>query len=121
MAKILAVDDARTMRALISTILTNEGHEVISADDGTTAFELAKEDRVDLVITDLHMEEMNGIVLTQKLRTLDSYKSVPILLLTTEHGDNLKSEGRAAGASGWLNKPFNPPKLIKAVNKLLSI
>ena len=121
MAKILAVDDARTMRALISTILSNEGHEVLAADDGSSALELAKENNVDLVITDLHMEEMNGIVLTQQLRTLDGYKSTPILLLTTEHGDDLKSEGRAAGASGWLNKPFNPPKLIKAVNKLLNL
>lgn len=121
MANILVVDDANTMRALISTILTNEGHTVLTADDGTSALELANKNQVDLVIIDLHMEEMTGIELTQKLRMLAGYIRTPILLLTSEHEDDLKSEERSAGASGRLTKPFNPPKLIEAVNKLLSI
>ena len=119
MALIIAVDDARTMRELVRSILTEEGHTVLTADDGTTALDLAKEQDAELVITDLHMDEMSGIELTTELRKLASYKSVPILLLTTEHSDEMKLQGRQAGASGWLTKPFNPPRLLKAVNKLL--
>jgi two-component system chemotaxis response regulator CheY len=119
MALIIAVDDARTMRELVRSILAEEGHTVLTADDGTTALELANEHDADLVITDLHMDEMNGIDLTLALRKLPAYKSVPILLLTTEHSDEMKLKGRQAGASGWLTKPFNPPRLMKAVTKLL--
>jgi len=121
MALIIAVDDARTMRELVRSILTEEGHTVLTADDGTTALALAKEQTADLVVTDLHMDEMNGIELTAELRKLADYKTVPILLLTTEHSDEKKLAGRQAGASGWLSKPFNPPRLIKATNKLLGL
>lgn len=119
MALILAVDDARTMRELIRTILESEGHTVLTADDGTTGEALAKEHSADLVITDIHMDEMDGIDLVSRLRSMPDYKTVPILLLTTEQSDAMKAEGRAAGATGWLTKPFNPPRLISAVNKLL--
>lgn len=121
MALILVVDDARTMRELVRSILTDEGHTVLTADDGTTALDLAKEHAADIVVTDLHMDEMNGVELTAELRKLPEYKSVPILLLTTEHSDEMKLKGRQAGASGWLTKPFNPPRLIKAVSKLLGV
>ncbi|MCP4411490.1 MAG: response regulator [Gammaproteobacteria bacterium] len=121
MALILAVDDARTMREIVRTILESEGHTVFTADDGVTGEELANEHNADLVITDVHMDEMDGITLTSKLRQKPEYKNTPILLLTTEQSDSKKLEGRAAGASGWLTKPFNPPRLIKAVNKLLDI
>jgi len=120
-ALIIAIDDARTMRELVRTILEAEGHTVLTADDGTTGEQLCNEHSADLVITDLHMNEMDGISLTSKLREMSDYKTVPILLLTTEQGDDKKSEGRSAGASGWLTKPFNPPRLIKAVNKLLDL
>ncbi len=121
MALILAIDDARTMRELVRTILENEGHTVFTADDGTSGEKLANEHDADLVITDVHMNEMDGITLTRKLRQRPEYKSTPILLLTTEQSDSKKLEGRSAGASGWLTKPFNPPRLIKAVNKLLDL
>jgi len=120
-ALIIAIDDARTMRELVRTILEAEGHTVLTADDGTTGEQLANEHTADLVITDLHMDEMDGISLISKLRQLPEYKSTPILLLTTEQSDDKKMEGRTAGASGWLTKPFNPPRLIKAVNKLLDL
>lgn len=119
MALILAIDDARTMRELVRTILEAEGHTVLTADDGTTGVALANEHNADLVVTDLHMDEMDGITLTAKLRAMPEYKATPILLLTTEQGDDKKAEGRVAGASGWLTKPFNPARLVKAVNKLL--
>ncbi len=121
MALILAVDDARTMRELVRTILESEGHTVLTADDGNTGIELANEHSADLVITDLHMDEMDGITMTSKLRQMSDYKNTPILLLTTEQSDGKKAEGRSAGASGWLTKPFNPPRLVKAVNKLLDL
>ena len=121
MALIIAVDDARTMREMVRSILTDNGHTVLTADDGTTALALAKEHAADLVITDLHMDEMNGITLTEKLRHLPDYRTTPILLLTTEHSDEMKLSGRQAGASGWLTKPFDPDRLNKAVNKLLGL
>lgn len=120
MALIVAVDDARTMREMVRSILTDAGHTVLTADDGISALNLTKEHDADLIITDLHMDEMNGIDLTKQLRVLPDYKNVPILLLTTEHSDEMKQSGRQAGASGWLTKPFNPERLTKAVNKLLS-
>ena len=120
-ALILAVDDARTMRELVRTVLEAEGHTVLTADDGNTGLELANEHSADLVITDLHMDEMDGITMTSKLRQMSDYKTTPILLLTTEQSDGKKTEGRIAGASGWLTKPFNPPRLVKAVNKLLDV
>ena len=121
MALILAVDDARTMRELVRTILEAEGHTVLTADDGITGLKLANEHTADLVITDLHMDEMDGITMTSQLRQMSDYKTTPVLLLTTEQSDDKKAEGRTAGASGWLTKPFNPPRLIKAVNKLLDL
>ena len=118
-ALILAIDDARTMRELVRSILESEGHTVFTADDGVTGEQLAKEHKADLVVTDLHMDEMDGITLTANLRKLADYKSTPILMLTTEISDDKKADSRNAGASGWLNKPFSPPRLISAVNKLL--
>ena len=120
MALIIAVDDARTMREMVRSILEDNGHTVLTADDGTSALDLAREHTADLVITDLHMDEMNGIDLTKQLRTLDDYRNTPILLLTTEHSDEMKQSGRQAGASGWLTKPFDPDRLNRAVEKLLS-
>ena len=119
MALILAIDDARTMRELVRTILESEGHTVLTADDGVTGELLAKEHKADLVVTDLHMDEMDGITLTANLRKLPDYKTTPILMLTTEISPEKKAKSRQSGASGWLNKPFSPPRLIAAVNKLL--
>lgn len=119
MAKILAVDDARTMRELVRSILEGEGHEVAVAEDGVQAIEYARENAVDLVLTDINMPNMNGISLVTKLRLLANYENTPIIMLTTESSDYKKTKARNMGADAWLQKPFDPPRLLKAVNTML--
>jgi len=120
MAKLLAVDDQKVMRELISSVLTQEGHEVIVAEDGVEALEIAREHAVDMVLTDINMPNMNGISLVSKLRRLDGYKEIPIIMLTTESSDFKKDKAKRMGANGWLQKPFDPKRLIKAVNTCLA-
>lgn len=119
MAKILAVDDARTMRELVRSILEGEGHEVAVAEDGVKAIEFARQNAVDLVLTDINMPNMNGISLVTKLRLLADYENTPIIMLTTESSDYKKTKARNMGADAWLQKPFDPPRLLKAVNTML--
>jgi two-component system chemotaxis response regulator CheY len=92
---------------------------VVSAIDGQDALEKAKEQKFDLVLTDVNMPLMDGITLTRELRALPAYRFVPILMLTTEAGQERKLEGKAAGATGWIVKPFNPDQLIAVVKKVL--
>ncbi len=120
MAKLLAVDDQRVMRELISGVLNQEGHEVILAEDGIDALNIAREHVVDMVLTDINMPNMNGISLVSKLRRLDGYQEIPIIMLTTESSDFKKDKARRMGADGWLQKPFDPKRLIKAVNSCLA-
>jgi len=120
MAKILTVDDSQTIRDLVSQILTNEKHEVISASDGVEALALARTTAVDLALVDVNMPNMNGLSLVSKLRKLDDYKFTPILMVTTETDEYRKKKARSVGATGWLAKPFTAERLIGAVNKLLS-
>ena len=117
---ILTVDDAKTMRRMISFTLNSAGHEVIEAEDGTVALGILKSRAIDLVITDVHMPNMGGIELTQKLRAMPGLRGTPVLLLTTESDPASKAAGRAAGASGWIVKPFGQEQLLAVVNKLLS-
>ena len=117
--KILAVDDSKTMRDMIAFTLRNAGFEVIQAEDGKDALRvLEAAGQVDLVITDLNMPHMDGFALVTQLRTMGSYRTTPILMLTTESDVEKKQQGRASGASGWIVKPFNPEKLVEAVNKV---
>ena len=97
----------------------NAGHTVVSAIDGQDALDRAKEQKFDLVLTDVNMPLMDGITLTRELRALPAYRFVPILMLTTEAGQDRKLEGKAAGATGWIVKPFNPDQLIAVVKKVL--
>lgn len=120
MAKILAVDDALLMRELVTVSLTTQGHQVITANDGLEALEYAKNNTVDLVITDVNMPNLNGINLLKQLRELPAYADTPILMLTTEDAQYRKDKARTMGANGWLTKPFDPPRLQNAVEKLLS-
>ena len=120
MAKILAVDDSKTIRDLISHILVEEKHEVITACDGVEAYELAQTMTVDLALVDFNMPNMNGLKLVGKLREMNSYKFTPILIVTTENDDYRKNKARSVGATGWLAKPFTAERLVGAVNKLLS-
>ncbi|MGJ8686424.1 MAG: response regulator [Spongiibacteraceae bacterium] len=119
MARILAVDDSPSMRQLVSMTLRKAGHEVQLAEDGEIALKLAAAIDVDLVITDVHMPNMDGITLTAELRKLDGYRFKPILMLTTESAADMKMRGKEAGATGWIVKPFNPESLLKVLDRVL--
>jgi len=120
MANILAVDDMRSMRDLVKSVLEKRGHSVTTHDDGQTALEYAQSNKADLVISDINMPNMNGISLVEALRALPGYRKTPILMLTTEDADEKKQQARSAGANGWIQKPFNPDRLVNAVDKTLS-
>lgn len=116
--KILTVDDSKTMREMVSFTLKGAGFDVIEAEDGVQAIKVLQGNKVDLIITDLNMPNMDGFELLKELRSTDVHKYVPILVLTTE-ADSLKKEsGKSLGATGWIVKPFNPEKLIQVVNKV---
>lgn len=119
MANILAADDSASMRQMVAFTLGNAGHTVFSAIDGNEALLAAREQRFDLVLTDVNMPLMDGITLTRELRALPAYRFTPILMLTTESGPERKQEGKAAGATGWIVKPFNPEQLIAVIKKVL--
>ncbi len=118
MASILAVDDSASMRQMVAFTLKNAGHQVTEAADGLQALELAKRQNFDVVISDVNMPKMDGITLIKQLRLLSAYRMVPILMLTTESGGDKKSEGKAAGATGWIVKPFSPEQLLQTVKKV---
>ncbi|MGC3961409.1 MAG: response regulator [Verrucomicrobiota bacterium] len=115
---ILTVDDAATMRRMVSFTLKAAGHEVLEAQDGAAALNLLKSRSVDLVITDINMPTMTGIELTRQLRAQPNFQKTPIILLTTESDPGKKAEGRAAGATGWIVKPFNSDQLLAIIAKL---
>ena len=119
MANILAVDDSSSMRQMVSFTLKGAGHQVVEAADGQDALNKAKSQKFDLVITDVNMPVMDGITFIRNLRMDANYKFTPMLMLTTESGTDKKAEGKAAGATGWIVKPFNPDQLINTVNKVL--
>lgn len=119
MAKILVADDSASMRQMVEFTLKEAGHQVVAAEDGLAALNLAKGMTADLVITDINMPNMDGITLIRELRALPAFKFTPILTLTTESTAEKKLEGKNAGATGWIVKPFNPEKLLATVNKVL--
>ena len=119
MTKVLSVDDSRTMRQMVAFTLKNAGLEVIEAEDGVHALQVLGDDKVDLIITDLNMPNMDGFGLIEALRKHEKHKFTPILVLTTESEGSKKERGKVAGATGWIVKPFNPEKLIQVVNKVL--
>jgi two-component system chemotaxis response regulator CheY len=115
---VLTVDDSAAIREMLAYVLKSAGHRVIEAADGMDGLQKALANAFDLIITDQSMPKMDGITLVKALRALPQYKTTPILLLTTESSDAMKDEGRAAGATGWLVKPFDPNKLIEVVQKV---
>ena len=119
MHSILAVDDSASMRQMVAFTLKGAGYQVIEAADGQEAFDKARGQRVDLVLTDQNMPRMDGITLVKNLRSLPSYAATPILILTTESSDTMKAKGKAAGATGWLVKPFDPGKLIDVIKRVI--
>lgn len=119
MKKILSVDDSASMRAMIGFTLKGQGFDVTEAVDGQDALNKAKAGTFDLIISDVNMPVMDGIEFIRNARTLEQYKYTPILMLTTESGLDKKQQGKAAGATGWIVKPFDPQKLVAVVNKVL--
>lgn len=119
MAKILAVDDSASMRGMVAHTLKSAGHEVVEADNGQAGLDTAAKTRFDLVLADVNMPVMDGITMVRGLRGRAEYKGVPILMLTTESNTDKKMEGKAAGATGWLVKPFDPEQLLATVKKVL--
>ncbi|HOG18835.1 MAG TPA: response regulator [Salinivirgaceae bacterium] len=117
--KILIVDDSESIRELVSFTLENAGHEVTKAVDGDDALKYLDGRKYDLIITDLHMPNLNGIELIKKVRAIEEYKFIPILFLTTESQTAKKMEARDAGATGWIVKPFVPEKLLEAIKKVV--
>jgi two-component system chemotaxis response regulator CheY len=115
----MTIDDSVSMRQMVAFTLQRAGYEVVQAGDGEDA--LAKLDGRDfhLFLADLNMPNMDGIELTRRLRSMPDYKFVPIVLLTTESHADKKKEGKMAGATGWIVKPFEPDKLLAVVNKVM--
>ncbi len=119
MAKVLVVDDSNSIRDMVSFTLKSAGYETIEAKDGLEGLRKGKMGGFDLVISDVNMPNMDGITLCEELRKLASFKFTPILMLTTESSTDVKMRGKAAGATGWLVKPFNPDKLLATVKRVV--
>lgn len=116
---ILAVDDSVSIRKMVSFTLKKAGYEVIEADDGQDGLDKARAHKVNLVLTDQNMPRMDGLTLIKSLRALPEYTKVPILMLTTESSDAMKAQGKAAGATGWMVKPFDPQKLLDVISRVM--
>jgi len=116
--KALTVDDTTSMRKMVAFALKQAGFDAIEAPDGQAGLNEAKKQAFDLIVTDQNMPGMDGLTLIKTLRGLPQYQSTPILMLTTEAGDTMKAQGRAAGATGWVVKPFDPQRFIDLIKKI---
>ncbi len=116
---IMTVDDSASVRQMVSFTLKGAGYEVVEAVDGKDALSKLGGSPVQMIITDLNMPNLDGIGLIKEVRTNASYKFVPIIMLTTESQDSKKQEGKSAGATGWIVKPFKPDQLLAVVKKVL--
>lgn len=119
MRRVLIVDDSVSMRQMVGYTLREGGFEVIEAEHGQDALDKLNGITVDLIITDLNMPVMDGITLIRNVRQQPAMKSKPILMLTTEGLSSKKEQGKAAGATGWIVKPFDPDKLLQTIAKVL--
>ena len=119
MKNILAVDDSPSMREMVSLALKAAGFDVTSAGDGEEALSAARSRSFDLVLSDVNMPRMDGISLIRALRAEAAYKHTPILMLTTESSAERKREGKAAGATSWIVKPFDPATLVATMQRVL--
>lgn len=117
---VLCVDDSASIRKMLAFTLKGAGYVVIEAADGIEGMDVARMNSVSLVLTDQNMPRMDGLTLIRNLRALPAYRSVPILMLTTESGEDMKIQGKRAGATGWLVKPFDPNKLLEVIHKVIS-
>ncbi|GLQ76209.1 response regulator [Vibrio sp. vnigr-6D03] len=119
MTKILAVDDSVSIRQMVSHTLKDAGYDVETANDGSDALKKAKMTKFDVVISDVNMPVMGGFELVKAIRGNPQYKFIPILMLTTETSMEKKQQGKSAGATGWLVKPFNPETLLKTLKRVI--
>jgi two-component system chemotaxis response regulator CheY len=119
--KILIIDDSSMLRDMLSYALNEGGYSnVTECVDGIDALKKINEHQFDLIITDINMPNMDGISLTKEVRQISNYDGIPILILSTENSDEIKEQGKNAGANGWIVKPFAPKQLIKAVDTVLN-
>jgi two-component system, chemotaxis family, chemotaxis protein CheY len=119
MRTILTVDDSASIRQMVKLTLAGAGYAVIEAGNGAEGLSKAQATTVDMVVTDLNMPVMNGLALIRELRKLPAYRGVPILFVTTESDAELKKQAKAAGATGWITKPFQQDQLITVIKKVL--
>ena len=117
--RVLTVDDSRTILAMLHHPLTNAGFEVLQAENGQVGLDVLGREDVDVVITDINMPVMDGIEFIRNVRATGKHQSLPILILTTETSQDKRDQGRAAGGTGWIVKPFDPEKLISVINKVV--
>jgi len=117
--RIMTVDDSASIRQMVGFTLRNAGYEVLESEDGQEALSVLENETVDMLITDLNMPNLDGIGLIKKVREREETKFIPIIMLTTESQDDKKMQGKAAGATGWIVKPFRPDQLINVVAKVL--
>lgn len=117
--KVLIVDDSASIRQMVEMTLRESGYEVTLAKDGLEAFNVCKTKSFDFILTDQNMPNMDGITFIKSARALPAHARTPIVMLTTEAGDAMKAQGRAAGATGWMVKPFDPTKLLEIAKKVM--
>lgn len=117
--RVLTVDDSPSVRQMVAATLRSAGYDVLEAADGREALALAQHAPVELVLTDHNMPSMDGLMLIRALRASVHGALVPIVMLTTESSDEMKAQGRAAGATGWMTKPFDPARLLEVVRKVI--
>ena len=119
MKTIMTVDDSASLRQMVSVVLRRDGYAVVEAVDGLDALSKLRGQNLDLILTDINMPKMDGLEFTRQARVLPQYKFVPIVLLTTESHPEKKQEGKAAGATAWIVKPFSPDQLLAVVKKVM--
>ena len=117
--RVLTVDDSRTILAMLHHTLSNAGFEVLQAQDGQQGLDMLKHESVDVVITDINMPIMDGIEFIKNVRATGLHQSLPILILTTETSQDKRDQGKAAGGTGWIVKPFDPEKLISVIHRVV--
>lgn len=119
MATILVVDDSASLRGMVVFTLKHEGYDVLEAENGQQALDIAVENKFDLVLADVNMPIMDGITFCTELRKRPAARFTPVLMLTTDSSMEMKQKGKQAGATGWLVKPFNPEKLISTIKRVV--
>lgn len=119
MKTILTVDDSASVRQMVKITLSAAGYGVVEGEDGRDGLAKAKSNQINMVVTDLNMPNMNGIEFIRELRQIPAYRGIPIVFLTTESDDGIKAQAKAAGATGWITKPFKQEQLIAIAKKFL--